>query len=85
MRSVYEEKLERASENARQIRAGTVKIVARKFGPVAKLLWPVKTAACLAAIANSNERTAQRWLSGEFDPPISVVLAVNQDIFGGSA
>lgn len=85
MRSAYEEKLATASENARQIRAGTAKIVRRKFGPVAKLLWPVKTAAHLAAIANSNERTAARWLSGEFEPPISVVLAVNQEIFGEPA
>jgi hypothetical protein len=85
MRSVYEQKLATASENARQIRQGTAKIVSRKFGPVAKLLWPHKTAAHLAAIAKSNERTAARWLSGEFDPPISVVLAMNHEIFGDSS
>ena len=52
------------------------KIVPRKFGGVAKYLWPVKTAACLAAISRSDERTAKRWLRGEHEPPLSVVLAV---------
>lgn len=52
------------------------KIVPRKFGGVAKYLWPVKTAACLADIAKTDERTAKRWLRGEHEPPLSVVLAV---------
>lgn len=50
--------------------------IARKFGSVAKVLWPVKTAACLASIAKTDERTAKRWLRGEHEPPLSVVLAV---------
>ena len=52
------------------------KIVPRKFGAVAKLLWPNKTANELAWIAKTNERTAKRWLAGEYEPPLSVVLAV---------
>ena len=52
------------------------KIVPRKFGAVCKVLWPVKTAACLASIAKADERTAKRWLRGESEPPISVVLAM---------
>ena len=52
------------------------KIVPRKFGAVAKLLWPVKTANELAFIAKTDERTAKRWLRGEHEPPLSVVLAV---------
>ena len=51
-------------------------IIPRKFSAVAKVLWPVKTAACLADIARTNERTAKRWLRGEHEPPLSVVLAV---------
>lgn len=85
MRSVYEERVATAAENARRIRQGTDKIVRPIFADVAKLLWPHKTAACLASIARKDERTAARWLSGEFDPPISIVLAVNQKIFGGGA
>lgn len=81
MRSVYEENLAQTSEIERQIRQGTGKIVSRNFGRVAKLLWPFKTAAQLAAIAKTNERTAARWLSGEFDPPITIVLAVMQKVF----
>ncbi len=64
-----------------QFRQGADKIVSRKFGAVAKVLWPTKTAAYIAAIAGRDERTAARWLSGEFEPPIIVVLAVVQEIF----
>jgi hypothetical protein len=52
------------------------KIVPRKFSAVAKVLWPQKTAAELAYIAKTDERTAKRWLRGEHEPPLSVVLAV---------
>lgn len=53
-----------------------------KFGAVCKLLWPHKTAAHLAAIAgNRDERTAKRWLAGEYDPPVVVVLAVLSEMF----
>ena len=52
------------------------KFVPRRFSAVAKVLWPRKTAAQLAYIAKTNERTAKRWLSGEYEPPLSVVLAV---------
>jgi hypothetical protein len=65
-----------------RFRQGTDKIVSRKFGGVAKFLWPFKTAAHLAAIAKTNERTAARWLSGEFDPPYCIVEATMHEIFG---
>lgn len=82
MRTVFEETLAEATRTERQLRQGTAKIVSRKFGPVAKVLWPFKTAAHLASIADTNERTAARWLSGEFEPPVCVVVAVVQEIFG---
>lgn len=52
-----------------------------KFPAVCKVLWPDKTAAHLAAISGREERTAKRWLTGEFEPPVSVVLAVMQEMF----
>ena len=53
-----------------------------KFGAVCRLLWPDKTAAHLASIAgNRDERTAKRWLAGEYDPPVVVLLAVMQKMF----
>ena len=58
----------------------TDKIVTRKFGAVAKVLWPFKTAAAVAAIAGTNERTAARWLSGEFEPPAIVIAAIIVEI-----
>ena len=81
MRSVYERQVAEQSEIERQIRQGTDKIVSRKFGSVAKVLWPFKTAAHIAAIAKTNERTAARWLSGEFPPPFSIIEATMHEIF----
>lgn len=57
------------------------KIVLRKFGAVAKVLWPHNTAAHLAAIAGTDERTGKRWLRGEHLPPITVVLACLNEMF----
>lgn len=82
MHNVYEVRIAEATAIERQIRQGTDKIVSRNFGRVAKLLWPFKTAAHLAAISKTNERTAARWLSGEFDPPYSIVEATMHEIFG---
>ncbi len=80
MRSVYEERVADATETARRLRQGTDKIVSRKFGAVAKVLWPNKTAAQLAAIAGTNERAAWRWLSGEHEPPGCIIAAVLVEI-----
>jgi hypothetical protein len=52
-----------------------------KFASVCRLLWPVKTAAQLASIAGKDERTAKRWLAGEYEPPVVVVLAMMQEMF----
>lgn len=81
MRSVYERQVAEARVIEGQIRAGQDKIVTRKFGAVARVLWPFKTAAHVASIASCDERTAKRWLSGEFEPPVSVVLAVMDETF----
>ena len=70
-----------ARETERRIRQGTDKIVsAGKFGIVAKALWPFKTAAHLGSIAGKDERTAARWLSGEFEPPGIVLAAIMLEI-----
>ena len=81
MRTNYEERVQNARETERRLRQGTDKIVSPKFGPVAKLLWPHKTAAQLAAIAGKDERAAWRWLSGEHEPPICIVEAVIHETF----
>lgn len=76
MRSAYEESAFGAREIEGRFAVGRDKIVTRRFGAVAKILWPEKTAAQLAAIAGRDERTAKRWLAGEFEPPASVLAAV---------
>lgn len=80
MRSIFGNSEVVAREIQGHFRQGTDKIVSRKFGAVAKVLWPFKTAAQLAAIADTNERTAARWLSGEFEPPAIVIAAVIVEI-----
>lgn len=50
------------------------RIVPRKFGAVAKLLWR-KPAAVIASIADCDERTGKRILRGEADVPACVLLA----------
>ncbi len=50
------------------------------FGKHAKLAWPFKTAAQVAAIAGTSERQAARMLTGEFEPPGSVIAALIVDI-----
>jgi hypothetical protein len=81
MRTVYEERVAETTKIERQIRQGTVKSVSPiKFGIVCKALWPFKTAAHIASIAGTNERTAARWLSGEFEPPGVLIAAIVVEI-----
>ena len=80
MRSVYEQRTDDAREIQRHLCAGTTRVSGRKFGAVAKLLWPNKTAAYLASIAGYDQRTAERWLSGEYEPPGIVIAAVIVEI-----
>jgi hypothetical protein len=51
------------------------KIVGRKFGRIAKVLWPSATAPTIAAIASCSVRTAERYLAGEFEPPAILIAA----------
>jgi hypothetical protein len=50
------------------------------FGRHAKLAWPFKTAAHVASIAGTSERQAARMLTGEFEPPASVIAALIVEI-----
>jgi hypothetical protein len=70
-----------AREIGGQFRPGVDKIVRRKFGAVAKVLWPENTEAHVASIAKVDVRTARRWLSGEYEPPICVAQAVLEETF----
>lgn len=65
-----------ATEIKGQFRPGKDKIVRRLFGPVAKVIWPDSTDACVAAIGKVDVRTARRWMSGEFEPNGLVIAAV---------
>lgn len=83
MRSVYEQRLEEAREiEGRILQGRDVFVRTTKFARVCYALWPgEKVAAKLAAVTGKDERTAKRWLSGEFEPPIAVALLVLQEIF----
>ena len=46
------------------------------LGPVAKVIWPGKTAEKLATIADADVRTAARWISGEVEAPPIIFTAI---------
>jgi hypothetical protein len=83
MRSVYEQRLAEATAIEGRISSGRdVFVRTTKFARVCNVLWPdEKIAAKLAALSGRDERTAKRWLAGEFEPPICVVLYVFNEIF----
>lgn len=82
MRSTYERNRAEQIEIEGRILSGRDTVVPPpKFGAVCKLLWPEKTAAHIASIAGRDERTAKRWLSGEYEPPVVVLLAVINKMF----
>jgi hypothetical protein len=77
-----------ATEIARRECRHPDRIVGRsKFPDVAKVLWPPpNTAAQLATIATqagdrTSERTAERWLTGEVEPPYVIIEAVMHKTF----
>jgi hypothetical protein len=72
-----------AREIDRQNSTPTGKIAVRPiFGDVAKVVWQgEKPSVAIAEIADTNLRTAERWLSGESDPPPCVVAAMLARIF----
>ena len=57
------------------------RVMVYNFGKHARLAWPFKTAAHIATIAGTSERQAARMLTGEFEPPASVVAALISEIF----
>lgn len=66
-----------ASGNGGHFRPGRDKIVPpTKFTAVCRVLWPLNTAANIAAIAGKDERTGKRWLAGEFEAPACVYAAI---------
>ena len=83
MRSVYERaSAEQIEIKGRILQGRDVFVRPTKFAAVCRVLWPdEKLAPKLAELAKRDERTAKRWLAGEFEPPICVVLAVINKIF----
>lgn len=67
---------EKRTENRGHDRPDRDTGVPNDFEVVARALWPRKTAACLASIGGMDERTAKRWIRGEYDPPASVFFAI---------
>jgi hypothetical protein len=81
VRSSFGNPIAVATEIQGRFRQGPDRIVsAGRFAAVCKALWPIKTAAHIAAIAKRDERSAARWLSGEFEPPGIVIAAIILEI-----
>ena len=82
MRSTYEARVAEQTEIQGQLLSGRDKIVPPPYWTeFARIIWPNKTAEQLAAIADADPRTAKRWLSGEYEPPVVVVLAIMNKMF----
>lgn len=82
MRAVYEERIAEATEIEGQLLRGRdILVPPPKFTAVCKVLWPDKTAAHLATLADKDERTAKRWLSGEYEPPMVILIAIIHEMF----
>jgi hypothetical protein len=82
MRSVYERNIAQANEIQGRIVSGRDTVVPPPlWTDFARLCWPEKTAAHLATLGGKDERTAKRWLSGEYEPPMVVVLALFNKMF----
>lgn len=82
MRTVYEARVSEQTEIQGHLLSGRDTLVpAPMFGAVCRLLWPHKTAAHLATIGGKDERTAKRWLTGEYEPPVAVLVAVINKMF----
>ena len=81
MRTVYQRELAHATEIEGRIVSGEDTIVPPpNWVWFARRCWPEKTAAILASIAKKDERTAKRWLSGEFEPPNIIILTLYQKL-----
>lgn len=82
MRSPFGNREAVAREIGGHFEPGLDKIVQPpKFGAVCKVLWPTDTDAHIAAIGKVETRTARRWLAGEYEPPVVVLLAVINKMF----
>jgi len=75
------QRIAEARETNRRILQGTDKIVGPwKWASFAKR-YLNKPSAQLAAIGGRDQRTAERWLRGEFEPPMVVVLKLIEMMF----
>lgn len=73
MRSSYEARVAEQTEIEGHLSSGGDKIVPPPYWTdFFRLLHPIKTAEHLATIGGADPRTAKRWLSGEYEPPLAV-------------
>jgi hypothetical protein len=52
----------------------------RKFGSIAKVLWPEKTAFELSALTGASLRACEYWLAGQRSPSPAAIRAVLNEI-----
>lgn len=83
MRSTYEARVSEAREiEGRGLQGRDIFVRQPILSDLIKLLWPgEKPAPFLASLSKRDERTAKRWLAGEFDPPLCVMHAIHDEIY----
>lgn len=83
MRSVYEARIAEQTEIGGRLASGMDTIVPPpQWTAMARVLWPLKTAAHLAALAGKDVKSAKRWLSGEHEPPRIIFAALVLEMHG---
>ena len=83
MRGNYEgSRVEQIQIEGRGLRGEDIFVRQPILADLCRLLWPgEKPAPFLASLSKRDERTAKRWLAGEFDPPLSVMHAIQDEIY----
>jgi hypothetical protein len=83
MRSVYEARVaEQIEIGGRLVSGADTFVPPPQWAAMARVLWPLKTAAHLATLAGKDVKSAKRWLSGEFDPPGIIYAALILEMHG---
>ena len=80
MRVLYGGSARRNIETARSIVDGDEQLFGSTLSQIARMLWPQKTAANLAAAANCSVRAAEFYLAGERDWSADALSAIVLEI-----
>jgi hypothetical protein len=80
MRGVSAAVARTTTETGRTVDRDDEQVFGSCLGDVARLLWPAKTAANVAALVGCSERAAEFWLSGQREWSGDAIAAIVSEI-----